>query len=276
MPALLVLAATVVYPIVWSAISSLRAFDLRSPHLWGTFVGAQNYARVVSEPDFRRALAQTAGFVAVTLAVELTIGFAVALMLHKGVPGHRAFRIAFALPLMVAPVVAGLQWRWLLADQYGAVNHALSLLGVRGPLWLATPWGARVAVLMANVWLATPFVVLVLLAALANLPEEPFEAARIDGAGGLQLFRYIMLPFLRPALGVILGVRLVDAMRVFDVVYVLTLGGPGGATEVLSTYVYKETFSRLQFGEGAAASLLLVVMLTAVVAAARRVLSPES
>jgi multiple sugar transport system permease protein len=158
----------------------------------------------------------------------------------------------------MAPSVAGLLFRFLFADQYGAINHLLEMVGIEGPLWVADPWAARAAILIANLWLATPFVILVLLAGMASLPEEPFEAARVDGARGWQLVRYIMLPLLRPAILVILVIRLTDAFRIFDLVYILTGGGPGDFTQVASTFIYRETFVRVHFPQAAAASFLLV------------------
>lgn len=274
LPSLIVMGAIMYFPILWSLRISLYSSD---SIITGTpkFVGFSNYINVKNSDRFQSALWQTASFVAVTIIIELIIGFAVALVLNRGLPRTRIYRILFSLPLMVAPVVSGLQWRWLFADQYGLVNYILSKFGIEGPLWLANPWGARSAVLIANVWLATPFVILVLLAALSSLPEELFEAARIDGANGIQIFRSITLPLLRPALLLILVIRLSDAFRVFDVVYILTFGGPGGATEVLSSYIYKLTFTSLRFGEGAAASFFVLIIISAVSYAFFKLLRPK-
>jgi multiple sugar transport system permease protein len=262
LPALIVMAATVLYPILWSLkISLYQSEGMMSA---GSFVGLKNYAKVLASHAFQSALSNTLGFVAATIIVELAVGFAVALVLNRNLPGTPFFRVLFALPLMIAPVVSGLQWRWLFADQYGAVNQLLSLVGTGGPLWLGSVWGARAAVLIANVWLAFPFVVLVLLAAMSALPEDLYEAARLDGANAVQAFRRITLPLLKPAILMVLVVRLSDAFRVFDVVYILTNGGPGGATEVLSSYIYKNTFTGLHFGQGSAASFIVMILIMAV------------
>lgn len=275
LPALVVVAVGIAYPVLWSLNLSVHAFDMLNPSSSSQFVGFANYLTVLTASDFRSALVQTLEFVVSTLALELIIGFAVALILHRSLPGSRVFRVLFSLPLMIAPVVAALQWRWLFADQYGVVNPLLSVFGIKGPLWLASEWGSRAAILIANLWLATPFVILVLLAGLSSLPSEPFEAARIDGAHAIQIFRYITLPLLRPALLVILVVRLADAFRIFDVVYVLTNGGPGGSTEVLSTYIYKTTFTSVQFAQGTAASFILVVIVAMVSFICMRLLRPS-
>lgn len=273
LPALIVMAATVLYPILWSFKISL--FESEGMMSSGSFVGLGNYIKVLQSSQFQNTLWNTLGFVLTTIIVELIVGFAVALVLNRSLPGTKFFRIIFTLPLMIAPVVSGLQWRWLFADQYGVVNHVLGLLGIDGPLWLGSVWGAKTAVLIANVWLATPFVILILLAAMASLSEDLYEAARLDGASAVQIFWRITLPLLKPAILMILVVRLSDAFRVFDIVYILTQGGPGGSTEVLSTYIYKNTFTGLHFGQGSAASFLVMLMIMAVSFGLFRILRPK-
>ncbi|EXX84952.1 ABC transporter permease [Paenibacillus darwinianus] len=273
LPALLVMAATVLYPILSSF--KLSIYESQGMMSTGAFVGLDNYWKVLQSSQFQSSLRNTFGFVSVTIIVELIIGFAVALVLNRSLPGTKFFRIIFTLPLMIAPVVSGLQWRWLFADQYGVVNALLELVGIDGPLWLGTVWGARTAVLIANVWLATPFVILILLAAMSSLSEDLYEAARLDGANAFQTFRTITLPLLKPAILMILVVRLSDAFRVFDIVYILTQSGPGGSTEVLSTYIYKNTFTGLQFGQGSAASFLVMLLIMIVSFVLFRLLRPR-
>ena len=257
-PAIVVVAVVIGLPLLWAANLSLLSADALAPRGDPHYVGLDNYVAMLATRDFREAMIQTTGFVATTLTLELLIGFPIALLLNRTLPGIGIFKVIVALPLLLAPSVAGLLFRFLFADQYGAINHVLSLVGIEGPLWVANPWAARAAILIANLWLATPFVVLVLLAGLASLPADPFEAARVDGARGWQLVRYITLPLLRPAILVILVVRLTDAFRIFDLVYILTGGGPGNFTDVASTFIYRETFVRVHFPQAAAASFLLV------------------
>ncbi|WP_424769401.1 carbohydrate ABC transporter permease [Paenibacillus sp. sgz302251] len=273
LPALLVMAATVLYPILWSL--KISVFESEGIMSTGSFVGLENYWTVLNSSQFQKALVNTLGFVSATIIVELFIGFVIALVLNKSLPGTKFFRVIFTLPLMIAPVVSGLQWRWLFADQYGVVNAVLKLVGIDGPLWLGTVWGARSAVLIANVWLATPFVILILLAAMSSLSEDLYEAARLDGANAFQIFRLITLPLLKPAILMILVVRLSDAFRVFDIVYILTQSGPGGSTEVLSTYIYKNTFTGMHFGQGSAASFLVMILIMIISFVLFRVLRPK-
>jgi multiple sugar transport system permease protein len=258
LPAIVTVALVIGYPLLWALNLSLLSEDAIAPRGDPRYVGLDNFAAMLGSSDFQGAMLQTCGFVATTLTLELLIGFPIALLLNRRLRGMGVFKLIVALPLLMAPSVGGLLFRFLFADQYGAINHVLSIVGIEGPLWVADPWAARAAILIANLWLATPFVILVLLAGMASLPEEPFEAARVDGARGWQLVRYILLPLLRPAILVILVVRLTDAFRIFDLVYILTGGGPGDFTQVASTFIYRETFVRVHFPQAAAASFLLV------------------
>ena len=186
-----------------------------------------------------------------------------ALALHRGLRGSRVFRAIVALPLMVAPVVGALAWRFVFVDGYGLIDSLAGRFGGDGPLWFADVWLARATIVIANLWMALPFDILVLLAGLASLPHEPLEAARVDGASPTQILCAIVLPLLKPVIAVILVVRLADAFRIFDVVYVLTGGGPANATDVLSTYIYRQMFTAFDFPGGAAAAVLLVLVTAA-------------
>ena len=263
LPALLALAVTVVYPILWTVSLSVQSFSISANAEPARFAGLANYRKIVGSPAFQSAMLHTLGFVATTLVVELVLAFPVALTLHRAWRGSRAARVVVALPLMVAPVVASLAWKFLFSNGYGLINHALDLVGVTPPSWFASVWLARTTVLVTNLWLALPFDILVLLAGLAALPAEPLEAALIDGANRWQVFRYITLPLLRPAILIILIVRLADAFRIFDSVYVLTGGGPGNATDVMSSYLYRLMFTNIDFAGGAAASVSLVLVMAA-------------
>lgn len=260
LPALVVLAVTVGYPIVWLASLSLQSFSIAADAPPPQFVGLKNYTDLLGDVQFRTALAHTVGFVLASLVLESLIALPIAIALDRVTRGRRLFQILIALPLMVAPIVAGMAWRFLFADGYGLINSLLSTIGITGPSWLASPWMARGSIMAANLWLALPFDILVLLAGLANLPQEPFEAVEIDGANRWQRFWYLTLPLLRPAILVILVVRLADAFRIFDLVYILTGGGPANSTDVMSTFIYRSMFTNADFPAGAAASTLLTLI----------------
>lgn len=258
-PALAALAATTLYPIGWTLWISLNGKNFA---LTGkpAFVGLKNYVRIAANADFIDALVHTLGFVLAALILEAAIALPVALALHRGLRGTRIFQAVVALPLMVAPVVGALAWRWMFVDGYGMIDSVASWFGGNGPLWFANIWLARATIVIANLWLALPFDILMLVAGLASLPSEPVEAARVDGASPLQMLRLVTLPLLKPVIAIILVVRFADAFRIFDVVYVLTGSGPGNSTDVLSTFIYRQMFFKFDFAGGAAASILLVAI----------------
>jgi multiple sugar transport system permease protein len=262
LPALLILAATMLYPIGSTLWLSLNA---NSTALRGTpeFVGLANYGRIIANPEFTPALVHPLGLVAVSLAAELVIGFSVALALHRSLVGSKVFRAIVSLPLMVAPVVGALAWRFIFVDGYGLIDSLATTVGGNGPLWFADVWLARATIIIANLWMALPFDILLILAGLVSLPTEPLEAAKVDGASAWQMFWRIILPLLKPVIAVILVIRLADAFRIFDVVYILTGGGPANATDVLSTFVYRQMFTAFDFSGGAAAAILLVLITSA-------------
>lgn len=266
------------YPIGWTVWLSLNGANTA---LRGgvDFVGLANYVRIAQIIDFRAALSQTLGIVAASFVLEAVLGLAIALALHRSLAGTPVFRAVVALPLMVAPVVGALAWRFMFADGYGMIDTIAQQFCYEGPLWFANVWLARAAVVIANLWLALPFTVLVLLAGLTALPTDPIEAARVDGASSWQILTRVMLPLLRPVIAVIIVIRLADAFRIFDVVYVLTGGGPANRTDVLSTFIYRQMFTVFDFAGGAAASVLLVIItsvasLAAVLALRDRVREP--
>lgn len=259
-PACILLLITFAVPLIYAFLISISDSNAVIDNQF-VFVGLDNYLSVIKSSKFQSALFHTCFFVITTILLELVIGFGIALLLYREVAGSRIFRLIFAVPLMVAPVVSGLQWRWLFADQYGIINYLLSLVGINAPLWFTDSSTAWVTIVVSNLWLAAPFVILVLLAGLGGLSEELNEAAAIDGADSRQIFWKVILPQLKPTLLIILVIRLTDAFRIYDLVYILTGGGPGGATEVLSTYIYKRIFTDWKFGQGAAASFLVMLII---------------
>ena len=259
-PAVLILIITFAVPLLYSFIISISDSNAIVANKF-ELVGLKNYISVLQNSKFQSALFHTCFFVITTIVLEFIIGFIVALLLYRETAGSKFFKLIFAVPLMVAPVVSGLQWRWLFADQYGIINHLLPKIGIEAPLWFTSAQTSWVTIIVANLWLAAPFVILVLLAGLGGLSEEMNEAAEIDGANKWQVFRSIILPQLKPTILIILVIRLTDAFRIYDLIYILTGGGPGGKTEVLSTYIYKRIFTDWDFGRGSAASFIVMVII---------------
>lgn len=260
MPSLAVVVVVMFLPIVYSVYVSLRDVDLLRP--WSApYVGLQNYRAILSDPALVRSLTNTAVYAVASIAVEVLVGLGFAVLLNQRIGDGGVFRTLLTMPLFVAPVVVGLQWRWLLINEYGVLNYVLGALGIRGPTWLGTPGPAMASVVIADSWLVTPFSMLVLLAGLQGIPQELLEAASIDGASSYQRFVRVTLPLLRPALLVIILIRTIDAVRVFDLVWILTGGGPASATEMLSTLTYRMAFQYFKMGQASALAIVIVVIL---------------
>lgn len=262
-PAVGVLALVVLYPIGYNVVLSLSRVRVGTG-LGLSFVGFDNYAALMRDPTFWVACRNTFTLAVVAVAIEMALGLAFAVLLDLDVKGTRAARGLLISPVMLAPVVVALLWRWLYADEYGVLNHLLQRLSLPAVHWLADPRAAMVSLIIADTWQTFPFVMMMLLAGLQALPVDPYDAARVDGATWWQTFRYLTLPLLRPVIRVALIIRTTDILRIFDTVYVLTGGGPGTATEVLGTLTYRETFTNLDFGKGSALSLLTLVAASAV------------
>jgi ABC-type sugar transport system permease subunit len=273
-PTLAILVATALVPIVWTAWQSLHLYDLRMPWLGRPFIGLSNYAEALSDQRFLGAAAHTALFAGVAVTLEMCGGLVLALALERVTRGARIMRTAILLPWAVPTVVAALVWRFIFESPGGLATLAVQRLGVMAPTWLADPVAAWVPVILADVWKTTPFVALLLIAGLQTIDPQLYEAATIDGARAWQQFTAVTLPLVRPALTVAFLFRLLDAFRVFDIVYVLTGGGPGTATEPVAVYAFAALMQSLRFGYGSALSMIVFVVSLAVALVAVRLLSP--
>jgi ABC-type sugar transport system permease subunit len=258
-PALACIVGIGLLPLAWTAWESLHQHDLRMPWLGRPFVWFANYATLAHDPRFWSALAHTAVFTAVTVTLEIVLGLTLALAMNRAFRGRGLVRATVLLPWAIPTVVAALLARFMFEAPWGAVDTALvSLHIVRDPIvWLAGAATAWVPVVLADVWKTTPFVALLLLAGLQTIDPSLYEAASIDGATAWQQLRRITLPLLRPAILVALVFRTLDAFRVFDLVYALTGGGPGTATEPIALYTFNALMQNLEFGYGAALSVVV-------------------
>jgi ABC-type sugar transport system permease subunit len=244
-PAVVAVAAGALVPIAATAWEALHGHDLRLPWLGRPFLGVDNFVEVALDPRFRSAMLHTIAFAAVTVPIELTLGLMLALMMHAAVRGRALVRLAALLPWAIPTVVAALIWRFMFESRTELLVD---------PLFAWVPIGA------ADVWKTTPFVAILLLAGLQAIDPALHEAACIDGAGAVRRFFTITLPLLRPAIVVAAAFRVLDAMRLFDVPYVLTGGGPGTATEPVSLYAFIALMQRLRFGYGSAISIMLFLI----------------
>jgi multiple sugar transport system permease protein len=258
-PALIVMVAVALVPIAATVWEALHRHDLRLPWLGRPFIGFANFAEAIADPRFRDALAHTLGFAAITVPFELAGGTALALLMHRRAWYRPALRVVALLPWAVPTVVAALVWRFMFDAQAGILMTALARAGL-GMDWLADPWLAWLPIMAADAWKTTPFVALLVLAGLQTIDPLLYEAARIDGAGPLRQFFTITLPLLVPSLVVAAAFRALDALRVFDVPYVITGGGPGTATEPLALYAFLAVMQRLRFGYGAALAIMVFAL----------------
>ena len=253
-PTLAVLLALTIYPLIYSIKISLQG----EAGNWTV----QNFTRLVSDQFFLSALAHTLVFAIIALTVEFLLGLGLALLLNEHLRGRSVFRSLLLLPMMLPPVVAGVVWRLMLNSNFGAVNGTLKQIGINTDAltWTASPKLAMASVIAADVWQWTPFIFLILLAGLQAIPQEPYEAALIDGASAWQTFRHVTLPLLKPAILIALLLRTMDLLRVFDQIFILTEGGPGFATETASLYIYRTAFRFSNFGYAAAMSFVLLAI----------------
>ncbi|HEV8572915.1 MAG TPA: sugar ABC transporter permease [Actinomycetota bacterium] len=264
----------VLLPLLVALVTSLRADGD------GPFVGAQNYARALSNPLLYVALRATGIYALIVLPAEIALGTALALLVHRSVrsPTVRALIFVFAImPIVIPPVGVGVIARLIYAPNYGALNHLLQLAGLiqREIPWLSQPASAMLSVASVDIWQWTPFVYLVMFAGLQTVPRESVEAAQVDGATWWQLFFRIELFYLRPLLLLVLFLRLADVLRVFDHIFVLTGGGPGTATQLLSLYLYRVGFKFFNSGEAAALAILVLVGMILLYSGVSRLLPVE-
>ena len=260
LPAVGTILLIALFPLAWTVWESLHLHDLRMPWLGRPFIGLDNYLEALGDQRFREALVHTLLFTLASVTLELTLGCVLALAMNRAFRGRGLVRAAILVPWAIPTVVAALIWRFMFDGDSGIVNAALASLGVDPPIWFVDQLAAWVPVVLGDVWKETPFVALLLLAGLQGIDASLYEAARIDGASAWRQFRYITLPLLKPALLVALIFRTRDAFRVFDLVYVMTGGGPGTATEPIALYTFTSLLQNLRFGYGSALSVLVFLV----------------
>ena len=264
LPALLLLVVTTTLPLVYLLWTSVQRVDLSMPWLSG-FAGLENYAKLGGDQRFWSSLWLTFVYTGTTVALQVVVGLGLALLVMQIRVGQGLLRVAAILPIVLAPVVAGLFWRSLvLAPDFGILDFATRALGLGSFNWLGDPHLALVSVIAIHTWQWTPFAFLVLLASLAALPPDIYEAARLDRAGAWQRFWHITLPLLRPAIVIVVILRMVTALSAFAAIFAATGGGPGSATEIINLYAYRLSFTELNLGYGAAVATVLLFITLAV------------
>ena len=261
-PAVGVIALIAIFPLAWTLWNSLHLQDLRMPWLGHPFIGLGNYAELARDPRFWYALGHTLFFTAASVSLELILGLVLALAMNSAFRGRGAVRATSLLPWAIPTIVAALLWRFMFDSQAGIANAILLAIGAlnRPIVWFIDATTAWVPVILADVWKTTPFVALLLLAGLQNIDKSLYEAAEVDGASAWWRLRHITIPLLKPTILVALIFRTLDAFRVFDLVYALTGGGPGTATEPIALYTHNTILQNLRFGYGSALSVVIFVI----------------
>jgi ABC-type sugar transport system permease subunit len=278
-PVLILLLAITAYPLVYNIWNSFHFDNLSYGSLPHKFTGGANYSEMFRSSQWVAALERTLVFTAVTVVFDLVVALGLALMMHRRFRGRGFLRAAVLVPWAVPTVVSAMLWKTMFDPSAGFVDYILAAFhpAWSGIAWLgASVWRSWVAIFIADSWKNIPFVAIILLAGLQVIPNEVYEAARMDGASWWQSFRSVTLPMLKPALSVALIFRTLQALLVFDVIYIMSGGGPGNSTETLSFLSYQTFIVNTDFGEGGAMSLMLVVLALAVSFVYVRALRPET
>lgn len=269
-PTVLILLGLTIYPTIFLFIISVQDFDLGRPEN-STFVGLANFARLFTDSVFHTALVNTLVFTSVAVTVEFGLGLGFALLVSRVISGLSVVRTILLLPMMLPPVAVAVTWKLMFHPFFGVINDVIYSTGLEDLLFnwglITEPLGwtfaiemALLSIIIVDIWEWTPFVFLMMLAALAGLPSAPYEAADLDGANGWQKFRDLTWPFIRPVVTIVILLRTMDAFRLFDTVVVMTRGGPGGATDTLSYYTYRMAFRNFDMGYASAMSLAMLAI----------------
>lgn len=259
-PALVLMLALSVLPLVNLFVVSFYRVNWTGGHPVWTAEGLTNYAAVPADALFQAGVVNTCVFALFAVGGEILLGFVLAVLSSRIARGQVVYRTVFLLPILVPGIVIGAIWKLMFNYDFGLINQAIGLLGFAPQDWLGTPQTALASVILVDIWHWTPFCFLLLLAGIEALPQDVYEASRIDGASFWQELRYITLPLLAPTLAVTFAFRLMVAFKVFDEVYLLTAGGPGTATEVLSYTIYQRFFTEDRVGYGAAMAVVVIFL----------------
>jgi multiple sugar transport system permease protein len=270
LPTWLLIIVVFALPILGAIYLSFRNETLGA-FVTPAFIGFENYARAFADPRFWESIWVTLLLIVLAVLIQLPLGIGLAVLLHRNLAGTQLFRTILIIPMLLTPVAVGLMWRFLFDADLGVINWALALLGLQGPNWLGARWPAIMAVTIVDSWQSIPFVMLITLAGLAGLPKGPREAASIDGATPLQVFAYITLPSLMPVILVIAMIRIIDGLKMFDLIFILTgRGGPGTATQTLGMLTYNTGFIFFETSRAAALGVLMVVLVAPIYVMWRR------
>ena len=263
-PNLIVFGVFMLLPLILTFVISLQETSGLGPAEW---VGLGNYAELIGDGVFWRSLVNTVGYAAVTVPLGLALGLAVAMLLNRAIWFRNVMRTIYYLPVVISGVAAGLNAQWMFNENFGVVNDVLDVVGLGPVSWQSSAAWAVISVVLLTLWVGVGFNMVVYLAALQGIPREYYDASAVDGANSVQQFRHVTLPGLGTATGFLAIYGVILSFQAFDLIYILTGGGPGNATEVLGTYAYEQAFSARERGYGAAIGVVLYLLLIVVLGA---------
>ena len=259
-PALVITAAVIVFPWIFTVYMSFYDWKIGQAR---EFVGFANFVKLATDPRFIESIGHTIYFTFLAVVLPLVFGTIAALIFNERFPLRGFFRAIFILPMMATPVAVALVWTMMFHPQLGVLNYLLSLVGIPPQLWVYSADTVIPALVAVEVWHWTPLVMLIVLGGLASLPTEPYESAKIDGASAWQMFRHITLPLIMPFILVAVVIRMIDALKAFDTIFVITSGGPGTASETINVYLYLQAFSFYNIGYASAVTIVFFVLIIA-------------
>jgi multiple sugar transport system permease protein len=262
-PSLLIIIVLIVYPSIYLVRMCFSEYDLTympAPE----FNGLENFKLLVKDQYFWSALFNTLIISITAVILEFVLGLSLSLLVESTTKGANLFKSIFIISMMIPPIVIGLNFK-LIYDQFGPLNSLAQAFGFGTIGWLSTPFMARISIVLADVWQWTPFMFIIILAGLQAVNPEYYDAARVDGARGLQLFRFVTWPMILPAVTVAIAFRVIDSLKIFDIIFMVTWGGPSGATETLSLYIYRTAFRFGNLGYAATLAFVMLILLSVVI-----------
>ncbi len=262
LPAVSFIVVMMLFPVIYTLFLSFTNWNLTSG-MPLKLIGFRSYARVLSEPRFLEAIGRTFSFTAIAVVAETVLGLAVALLLNREFKGKSAMKLILLLPLVATPVAIGIVWNLFFDPTIGLANYVLSLFGLPRAAWVSSAQSVIPSLALVDIWQWTPMITLIVLAGLASLSQEPYESAKVDGANAFQIFTKITLPMITPTLLTAMILRTVDALKTYDIIYAMTGGGPGYASETLNVMAYKYSFEYFRMGQSSVILVFLFILVLA-------------
>lgn len=264
-PTLVILNVVGIYPLLHSLWISFTGYKPTDPTRHQGWVGLDNFVRALTNDQFWHSIATTGIFTASSVSISLILAVSMAVLFNRRLPGFVLMRTIILIPMLITPIAVGLTWRIMMMPELGVLNYLLGLMGVDPFLWASSRETAMISMILIDVWQWTPFMFIIIFAGIRSLPESPFESASIDGAGPWLTFWHVTLPLLKPVIVIACLLRLLDALRTYDTVYIVTRGGPDFATDLISVYLQRVNFRFFDLGYGAASSWLILFFVLIVV-----------